>query len=74
MKKLCCGLIVSVLVGCGSLNKAYVDADRSTWKAMQPCIEAGISAVGSRSLNGRAWSLLNRSWDGRILAAEVSSE
>lgn len=70
MKKFLLLLIVSCGVGCGSLHADYVASDRATYKAMQPCIDAGISAVGSSTLEGKSFRLLNRSWDGRLDAAE----
>ena len=63
-------LIVSCGVGCGSLHADYIAKDRATYDAMQPCIDAGIDAVGSSTLEGRSFKLLNRSWDGRLDAAE----
>ena len=68
MKKFLLLLIVSCGVGCGSLHADYVASDRATYEAMQPCIDAGISAVGG--IEGKAFRLLNRSWDGRLDAAE----
>lgn len=62
--------VVSALVGCGSLDAKYVEADRKTYEAIAPCISAGIESVGENSLKGRAWKLLYRSWDGRLDAAE----
>ena len=44
--------------------------DRATYEAMQPCIDAGIAAVGSSTIEGRSFKVLNTSWDGRLDAAE----
>jgi len=37
---------------------------------MQPCIAAGIAAIGSETLEGKAFKLLNKSWNGKLIAAE----
>lgn len=58
------------MVGCGSLQADYIAADRKDYDAMQPCIEAGILGVGTDTLEGKAFRLLNNSRDGRIVAAE----
>lgn len=52
------------------MHADYVEKDRATYLGMQPCIEAGIVAIGSGSLEGRSFQLLNNSWDGRLDAAE----
>lgn len=62
------------MVGCGSLHDEYIARDRQTYEAMQPCIDAGIGAVGSQTLLGKSWRLLNGSWDGRVTAAEEKLE
>lgn len=64
-------MLLACLVGCGTLHAEYVKADRETYHGMQPCIAAGICAVGTASLEGRAWDALNTSWDGRLLEAEA---
>jgi len=68
MKKLLIMLVVCS--GCGSLNADYIEKDRATYKAMKPCIDAGIAAVGTGSLKGKSFKLLLKSWDGRLVAAE----
>jgi hypothetical protein len=60
--------VLILTVGCGSLQADYVAADRATYKAMKPCIDAGIAAVGT--MEGKAYKLLVDSWDGRLVAAE----
>ena len=70
MNRLLISLSVIFVVGCGNLQADYIQQDRAHWIAITPCIEAGISAVGSRSLEGRAWRLLHDSKDGNIKAAE----
>lgn len=57
-------------MGCGSLHSDYVAADRATYDACAPVFSAAISHVGSESLEGRSWSVLQKSWDGRIKAGE----
>ena len=59
-----------MLSGCGSLQADYIKADRATYNGLQPCIDAGIAAVGTETLRGRAFDVLRRSWDGRLKAAE----
>ncbi len=71
MKRLLLGLMLCYAVGCGSLHADYVEKDRATYESLQRCITLGIAAVGSETLEGRAYSLVNRSWDGRVAAAEA---
>ena len=70
MKKFLLLLIVSCGVGCGSLHADYISKDRADYDAMQPCISAGIEAVGADTLEGKAFKLLNTSRRGRLEAAE----
>ncbi len=54
-------LLVSVvlLAGC-CLNKEYVKADKNTWIAFRPVIEAGIAAQPKDDRD--AFELLDSSW------------
>ena len=52
------------------MHAEYIEKDRADYDAMQPCIEAGIVAVGSTTLDGRAYRVLNTSRRGRLEAAE----
>lgn len=52
------------------MHADYIEKDRADYNAMQPCIDAGISAVGSETLEGRSFRVLNTSRRGRIEAAE----
>ncbi|KKN05039.1 hypothetical protein LCGC14_1091490 [marine sediment metagenome] len=56
--------LVCVLSGCGSLAEDYVRKDKATWEGLQPCVRAGIAAVGT--LDGRAFQALNKSWKARV--------
>ena len=58
--------LVCVLSGCGSLAEDYVRKDKATWEGLQPCVRAGIAAVGTESLKGRAFIQLNKSWKARV--------
>jgi hypothetical protein len=62
--------LLAGLVGCGSLNEDYVRAHREIHDGLAPCVSAGIAAVGTGSLRGRAWGLLYRAEEGMIRAAE----
>jgi len=64
-------LVISCGVGCVGLSRDYVKADRATYKAIRPCVLLGIGAVGSATLDGRAYKKLLDSWDGRLTAAEA---
>jgi len=70
VKRFLLSLIVICGVGCGNLHADYIAADRADYDAMQPCIDAGIAAVGSTSLEGRSFRVLNTSREGRLVAAE----
>lgn len=64
-------LFVVLFTGCVSvdLDADHVKKERATYDAIQPFVQAGIASMGT-STNAKAGTLLNTSWEERIVSYE----
>jgi len=65
MKRL---LLIGIVSLCGCvLDAEYVEADRETWRALRPVIQAGIEVQPDKD-DREAYKLLDDSWKARWTA------